>query len=159
MSETVQDPWNVLEGPATRAPRTLENRQNSERKRVWQPASILPDPVPQDGKTFKWCRAEIRNTSDKANFSKRLREGWEAVRAEDHPEMMAEWGSESKTGLIENGGLILCWMPTEMVEQRRKHFMEKTRGITEAAEDNYMRDSDERMRKVAEKRRQIVFGR
>lgn len=160
MSDMVNDPWADLDSPpASRTPRTLETRQHSERKRDWVPSSILPDPEPQDGWVFKWCRSETRNQSDHRNLQKRLREGWETVRAEDHPEMMTDVGLAQKTGLIEVGGLILCKMPAEMVEQRRKYFADRTRAITDAAEDNYLRDSDERMRKVAEKRRQTVFGR
>lgn len=158
MTET-NDPWEALGGPATRAPRSVETRQSSERKRSWQPSSILPDPIPQDGWRFKWCRTETRNQSDHRNFQKRMREGWEPVRAEDHPEMMTEIGLAQKTGLVEVGGLVLCKMPEEMAEERRKYFADKTRAITDAAEDNYLRDSDERMKKVAEKRRQTVFGR
>jgi len=160
MSDTAYDPWGFDEVvvPATRAPRTLETRQHSERPRVWQPSSMLPDPIPQDGWTFKWCRTEIRNESDDRTYQKRLREGWEAVQAEDHPEMMSQAGLRQKSGLVEVGGLILCKMPTEMVEQRREYYANLTRAKTDAAEDNYMRDDDERMKKVAEKRRQVVFG-
>lgn len=163
MSDTAYDPWAALdevEAP-TRTPRTLETRQHSERERVWQESSILPEPLPQDGWVFKWCRSESRNQSDHRTYQKRLREGWEPVNAADHPEMMVDLKLDGTRtgGLVEVGGLILCRMPIEMVEQRRRYYADKTRKITDAAEDNYLRDSDERMKKVAEKRRQVVFGR
>jgi hypothetical protein len=162
MTETNEDPWAMLDGvPATRVPRSLETRQKSERVRSWAPAAMLPDPDPQDGYVFRWCRAEIRNQSDKGAFQKRIREGWEPVNAEDHPELMMTEGfsNQPKFGTVEIGGLILCKMPAEMNEQRRQHFHALTQGITDSAEQNYMRDSNEVMQKVVQKRRQTVFGR
>lgn len=155
------DPWDLDSGStSTRVPRTLETRQKSERKRNWSPSSILPDPEPQDGWGFKWCRSESRNQSDHRTYQKRLREGWEPVQAEDHPEMMMEigFGDTNKAGLVEIGGLILCKMPVEMIEQRRQHFAKLTRGQVEAAEDSYMRDPDERAERLFKKRREVVFG-
>ena len=159
MSGTANDPWGLEQAtPTTRTPRTLETRQNSERKRVWQPSSMLPDPIPQDGWVFKWCRTEYRNVSDDRTFQKRLREGWEAVQAEDHPEMMSQSGLTQKSGLVEVGGLILCKMPEEMVMQRRAYYANMNRDAAEAAEDNYMRDPDERSERLFKKRRDVVFG-
>lgn len=166
MSDMANDPWaalDTIEPPDARLPRALDTRQNSERTRQWSPSSILPEPLPQDGYGFKWCRSESRNNPDHQTFQKRLREGWEPVRAEDHPEMMMDLGPKigvkERTGLVEVGGLILCKMPIEMLLQRRKYYADRTRSVTDAAEDNYMRDSNEFMQKVAENRRKIVFGR
>lgn len=160
MSETSSSPWDALEGPSTRTPRSLETRDRDTRVRVWSEPQILPDPIPEDGWVFKWVRATYSgNHDDKRNYQKRLREGWEPVRAEDHPEMMTEIGVEQKTGLVEVGGLILCKMPEEMRDQRQRYYQNRTNQILDAAEDSYMRDNDERMKKVLEKRRKVVFGR
>lgn len=160
MSDVMDDPWSALDAPADRTPRTLETRQTSERARVWQPSSILPDPEPQDGWVFRWCVAEIRSQLQNSLYQKRLREGWEPVNAEDHPEMMMSvgLGDDKRRGLVEVGGLILCKMPAEMAEQRRRYYYDRTVAATDSAENSYLRDNDERMKKVAEKRRQIVFG-
>ena len=159
MSDTAFDPWGFDEAP-TRTPRSLETRQVSERARAWQPSSILPDPEPRDGWVFRWVRVEVRNQSDHGNYQKRLREGWEAVQAEEHPELMtdASFGDKKFSGLVEVGGLVLCKMPEEMAEQRRQYYLGLTREKTDSAENSYLRDNDERMAKVAEKRRQIAFG-
>lgn len=161
MSDVMNDPWATLDdAPADRTPRTLETRQSSERARVWQPSAILPDPTPQDGWVFRWCAVEIRSQLHNQLFQKRLREGWEPVNAEDHPEMMMSAGlfDEKRRGLVEVGGLVLCKMPEEMAEQRRQYYHDLTVAKTDSAENSYLRDNDERMKKVAEKRRQIVFG-
>jgi hypothetical protein len=159
MSDMANDPWD-FDAPTTRAPRQLETRQRSERAREWQPSTILPDPIPQDGYTFRWCRAESRNQSDHRTYQKRLREGWEPVRAEDHQELMTDigLGATQKTGIVEVGGLILCKMPDEMVEQRRRYYAKLSRGQVEAAEDNYMRDPHEVAERLFKKRRENVFG-
>jgi hypothetical protein len=58
---------------------------------------------------------------DNTNVSKRFREGWEPVRAEDHPELQimsdhkSEWGEK---GGIEVGGLLLCKAPEEVVDKK-----------------------------------------
>jgi len=44
-----------------------------------------------------------------------MREGWEPVKAEDHPELMMV-GNE-KTGNVEIGGLMLCKMAAEIIPQ------------------------------------------
>jgi hypothetical protein len=120
---------------------------------------MLPDPQPQDGYKFKWVRTATRNVDDKTNVQKRLREGWEPVDAADHPEMIQGLGIQQEHGRVEVGGLILCKMPEEMVEQRNAYYQKRASAELDSAEQGYMRDSDERMRKVVEKKRQRMFGR
>jgi hypothetical protein len=62
---------------------------------------------------------------DNTNVSKRFREGWEPVRAEDHPELqiMSDHKSEwAQKGGIEVGGLLLCKAPEEQVDKRREYY-------------------------------------
>lgn len=159
-NETSNDPWDSLEGPSTRTPRSLETRDTSQRKKSWQPPQLLPDPTPQDGFVFKWVRSVYdRNRDDKANYTKRLREGWEPVQVQDHPELMLEIGVTQSSGIVETGGLVLCKMPEEFAQQRRRYYQDRTEQITESAEESYLRDSNELMKKSVEKRRRVVFGR
>lgn len=158
-SEIETSPWDSLEGPSTRAPRSLENRERSSRRQSWAPPQLLPDPIPQDGYVFKWVRSVYdRVRDDKANFQKRRREGWEPVRAEDHPELMMDLGVEQTSGLVETGGLVLCKMPEEFAQQRNAYYQDHANQQLEAAENSALRDNDERMRKFHEKRKQVVFG-
>lgn len=157
MNEIANDPWNDLAGPTTRAPRSLETREKSERQRAWAPPTLLPDPLPQDGKVFKWVRQGMRGTPDHSTYQKRLREGWEPVRTEDHPEMMTEIGVEQKTGLVEVGGLILCSMPAEMVKQRADYYRGVTKDQQTSAEEHYMRDQSELIQKIRGERNRVVF--
>ena len=157
MSKSGSNSWEDLAGPATREPRTLDTRGKSTR-RTWSAPQILPDPIPQDGWSFKWVRAGSRGVEDNINVQKRLREGWELVQAEEHPEIVTELGMRSNTGNIEIGGLLLCKMPTEMVEQRRAHYSSQTNAAMDSADNYYLRNSDERMQKVLDRKRQTVFG-
>jgi hypothetical protein len=130
-----------------RRPRSLDNRETTERKKSWTPPSILPEPTKQDGYSFRWIRASLMGASDPTNMSARLREGWEFVKAEDHPELML--GQTS--GNVEVGGLILCKMPNEMVEERNEYYQKINRDQMNSVEQSYMRENDRRMPKFSER--------
>jgi hypothetical protein len=83
---------------APREPRTLETRESEIREESWEPASILPDPLPQEGWVFRWIRTSMVGTLDNMNVSKRFREGWEPVKAEDHPELQIMSDHKSEVG-------------------------------------------------------------
>lgn len=151
------DPWAALVTPETRTPRSLETREKSERRRQWKEPTLLPDPEPQDGFTFKWIRNTMRGTADKTNVDKRLREGWEPVRIEDHPEIAGEWLNAPRTGLVEHGGLILCKMPQEMADERNGTYLQRSIAGLTSAEEHYMRDNDEIVKKFRDKRARTTF--
>ena len=147
---------------ATRKPRELEARENETRSKSWEPASTLPDPTPQDGWVFRWIRTSMVGSADNTNVSKRLREGWEPVRAEDHPELQimsdhkSEWGEK---GNIEVGGLLLCKAPEEVVQERREYFKKQADSQMQAVDNSYMRENDPRMPVLAPDRKtRVAFG-
>ena len=49
----------MAEERAPREPRNLDSRESEERAKAWEPASILPDPAPQDGWVFRWVATLI----------------------------------------------------------------------------------------------------
>lgn len=120
---------------------------------------MLPDPNPRDGWSFRWVRTEARGVADKTHFNKRSREGYSPVRAEDHPELMAELfaADGQKTGVVEVGGLILCKIPIERVNARVRYYAERNSAEMSSADSQYMRDNDPRMAKVVD--RKSSFGR
>ena len=72
-----------------RTPRNVQERDSDVRPSdSWKPASVIPDPEPQDGWVFRWVRTSILGQTDATHTSRMFREGWEPVRAEDHPELM-----------------------------------------------------------------------
>jgi len=155
--ETTLNPWDALVEPATRTPRSLETREKTERKRSWTQPSVLPDIDPRDGWVHKWIRTDVRATPDKANYSKRLREGWEPVDVADYLELQSYSSTEHK-GHVEVGGLILCRMPEEMVMQRNDHYRGVAKAQENSAEEHYMRDQNELIKKFSQNTRKVVFG-
>ena len=143
--------------PRTNTTRTVEHRPPDS----WKPASILPDPKPQDGYVFRWIKTALLGQSDNTHVSKMFREGWEPVRAEDHPELMLESdiGSQFK-GNIEVGGLLLCKAPEELMAARTKHFQDIASNQMSSVDNNYLRESDPRMPMLnPERSTRTTFGR
>lgn len=143
-----------------RTTRELDLRDNNQRVKSWTPPTLLPEPAPQDGYKFRWIRLSTLNQSDPTNLSAKLREGWEPVRASDHPELMLH-GTDINEKFKDNvviGGLILCKTPTELVEQRNAHFQKITESQTESVDNNFMRESDPRMPLYRERKSSVSFG-
>jgi hypothetical protein len=128
-----------------RTERSLVNRDTDTRERKvrqWQPAATLPDPIPQPGYVFRWIRHSILGQADPTNMSGKMREGWEPVRAEDHPEMML---TASPSGNLEIGGLILCKAPEELMDQRNAYYNKQARAQMDSVDNTLFRENDPRM--------------
>lgn len=139
---------------ATRNPRDLESREHTARS-VYVPPSALPDPTPEPGWVFRWVAIAVNAAPDHTNASKRFREGWVPVKAEDHPELGIA-GNES--GNVEVGGLILCKMPEEKAKARERFYEQQTAAQMGSVDSNYLRQNDSRMPVFAEKRSEVSRG-
>ena len=126
----------------------------------WVPSSVLPTPDPQDGWIFIWIRTSTLGQSDNTNVSKKFREGWIAVKAEDHPELKVMPDINSQfNGNLEVGGLLLCKAPAEKMRARTKHYENVARRQMESVDSNYMRENDPRMPLLRpEKNTRTTFG-
>jgi hypothetical protein len=89
------------------------------------------------------------------NVSTRRREGWEPVRAEDHPELMLP---PNANGNIEIGGLMLCSAPEEMIDSRNAYYNNQAERQMETVDNNLMRQSDPRMPIFNERKSSTSFG-
>lgn len=132
----------------TRTPRDVETRATSTRA-VYVPPSTLPVPTPQPGYSFRWIATAVLGQADPSNVSKKLREGWEPVRAEDHPELQL---SPNANGNVELGGLMLCKMPTEKVQARNAYYEDHAQAQMESVDNSYLRNNDPRMPMFSEKK-------
>ena len=143
-----------------RAPRSADSRAKEARPKPWRPPSLLDAPTPPPGFVYRWLRESMVGQDDKANMSKRIREGWEPVRSDDHPEFEAPTIEEGRhAGVIGVGGLLLAKMPVETVEQRRAYYNQMATQQMEAVDSNLMRESDNRMPlSNPERRTQVTFG-
>lgn len=143
----------------SRQNRSTNTRETAQRTKSWMPPQTLPAPHPQPGWVFRWIRTSIMGQADPTNLSAKLREGWEPVKAADHPELMmsSDPNSRFKEG-VEIGGLVLCKAPEEMVESRKEWFEKQTVSQTEAVDNNFMKTNDARMPLFNEKRSGVSFG-
>lgn len=144
-----------------RTPRTTQTREETTRKSTWKRQSVIPAPEPRDGLKFRWVRTSALGNMDNMNVSRRLREGYVPVQAEEFPElkMLSDVGSRFK-GNIEVGGLMLCSVPVEMAKDREEGQLMEAQGQMDAVDNNYMRESDSRMPVLRPERttRQTSFG-
>lgn len=145
----------------SRASRDLNTRAKDERPRSWAPPTLLPDPAPEPGYKYRWVRVSTMGQADPRNVSSKLREGWEPVRAADHPEisMYLDNDIERYKDNIVVGGLMLCKTPTEMVEQRNDFYQKQAEAQMRSVDNNFMRDNDPRMPLFAERKTTVSFGR
>jgi hypothetical protein len=97
----------------------------------------------------------VLNNDNSRNVSRKMREGWEPVRAEDHPELMLP---SNASGNVENGGLMLCKIPSQRVEARREYYSKQSAQQMAAVDQNYSRVEDPRMPLFVEKRTKVKFG-
>ena len=129
--------------------RDLTTREKSVRA-VYVPPTNLPDPTPEPGYVYRWVATHVLGQAEVTNTSRRLREGWEPVKAEDHPELMM-MGNE-KTGNVEIGGLMLCKMPREMAQARDEYFAKQAQAQMESVDNSFMRNNDPRMPLFADRK-------
>jgi hypothetical protein len=142
-----------------RLARELENREAAQRTKTWTPPQTLPEPEPQPGWVFRWIRTSMMGVADPSNTSAKLREGWEPVKAEDHPNLMMQADPNSRfKGNIEIGGLLLCKAPEEMMRQRDAYYQRQAKSQIESVDNTYMKLNDPRMPLFNERKSTTSFG-
>jgi hypothetical protein len=142
-----------------RLSRELETREKVTRKKSWVRPELLPSPTPEKGYVYHWVRISTRGTADPTNVSSKLREGWEPVRASDHPDIVLT-GVESERfkDNIVMGGLMLCKAPAEMVNERNEYYRDMAKGQMSSVNNNFMRENDPRMPLFNEQTSKVTFG-
>jgi hypothetical protein len=144
---------------STRLARELDTRDAAERPKQWMPPQLLPDPKPEPGYAFRWIRINSLGKDDATNISGKLREGWEPVRAVDHPEIRLFGSSNPKfPDCIEVGGLLLCKTPVEFTEQRNEYYRKQADAQMSSVDNTYMRENDPRMPMFKERKSTVTFG-
>ena len=143
-----------------RTNRELETRETTVRKKSWTRPEVLPTPNPEEGYKFHWVRISTRGEADPMNVSGKLREGWEPVKASDHPEIfLAGVESDRFKDNIVVGGLLLCKAPVELVEERNDFYAQQAEAQIRSVDNNFMRENDPRMPLFNERKTKVTFGR
>jgi hypothetical protein len=97
--------------------------------------------------------------SDNTNVSRRFREGYTPVKAEDFPELQILSDVDSRfKGNIEVGGLLLCSIPEEYAQERVQGQLEEAQAQIMAVDNNLMREQDRRMPLSIERSSRTSFG-
>ena len=142
-----------------RTPRELETRNIFERPKQWAPPELLPNPNLEPGYSFRWIRVSTLGSDDPMNISSKLREGWEPVKASDHPEIQLMGNGKGRyPDSIEIGGLMLCKTPTEFAAQRDAYYQKQAEGQMNSIDSNFMRENDPRMPLFKERNSKVSFG-
>jgi hypothetical protein len=137
-----------------RTNRDLVSRDKQARY-VYTPSSALPDPTPEPGFSYRWIATHILGQANPTNVSKQMRDGWEPVKATDHPELMLQG---SANGNVEIGGLMLCKIPTEQSIARNDYYQKQATIQMESVDNNFMRQSDSRMPLFADRKSSSTRG-
>lgn len=142
-----------------RVNRDLEKRERTPRKKAWARPEVLPNPTPEPGYAYHWVRISTQGQPDPTNVSSKLREGWEPVRAADHPEIfLSGIENERFKDNVVIGGLLLCKAPQEMVDERNQYYQEQAKGQMTSVDNNLMRENDPRMPLFNDRKSTVTFG-
>ena len=143
-----------------RTTRALGTREAAARPAKWLPPQLLPDPTPEAGYAFRWIRVSTLNAADPINISSKLREGWEPVKASDHPEIRL-FGSTPDARFPDAvlvGGLLLCKTPAEFIDQRNAYYGQQAESQMQSVDNSFMRESNPKMPLFKERSSKVTFG-
>ena len=129
---------------ADRNSRDSEAHDKESRRKPWRPVRRLETPPAPPGYTYRWIRESMLGQEDRANVSRRLREGWELVRGTDLPsdwELPTADDQSRHAGIVYNEGLLLAKIPTETVDERRDYYQGKSRDAVDALDNSMFSES------------------
>ena len=151
----------MAEVQTNRVPRDTTKSESSLRATKWMPPALLPDPAPEPGFVFRWIRTSVLDKMDPTNISSKMREGWEPVKASDHPEIQVMGNAQNSRfpDSVEIGGLMLCKIPAEFMEQREAYYREVTETQINSVDNSFMKNNDPRMPLFKERESKVSFGR
>jgi len=154
-----QQDQTVSPARQNRLSRAMESRAATSRPQAWRAPEILPQPDDRPGWRHRYIRISTLGTADPSNISSKLREGYEPCKAEEYPELMMHAATEGRfKGGIEVGGLLLCRIPTEFLEQRMKHYEMQNKAQIDSVDNSFLRENDHRMQKFSERSSKVTFG-
>ena len=142
-----------------RTPRKSETRESESRRKPWAPPSHLQAPDAPPGYVHRWIRVAMRGEEDKMNVNSKLREGWEPVRKDEYPDYEAPTIDEGRyEGVIGQGGLMLCRIPVETVEERTAYYGGRTREQMTAVDQDLMKEQHPSMPIQNNRQSRVTFG-
>ena len=143
--------------------RESSTREKLTRKKDWTPPSSLDAPAAPQGYCHRWIRTSTAGFEAVANVSKKLREGWEFVRADQvekeiGPNDFPNIQEGKYKGIIGVGGLVLARVPEEIAKSRTEYFAKQAEGQNEAVENDLMREEHKSMPINVDRQSRVTFG-
>ena len=124
--------------------RDSETHAKSPRRKPWRPVRKLDTPPAPPGYTYRWIRESMLGQEDRANVSRRLREGWELVRGTDLP---SDWqlptadDHSRNAGIVSNEGLLLAKIPDETIQERHDYYQGKSQDAVNALDNSMFNET------------------
>lgn len=142
-----------------RKDRELATREMDTRPKTWKRPETLPMPDDKPGWKHRYIRVATRGESDPMNISSKLREGWEPCLATDYPEieLLVTENARFKDNIV-IGGLMLCRMAEEMVDQRNAFYADQVKRQLQTVDSNLMSQNNPKMPLFSEKTSTVSFG-
>ena len=143
-----------------RSSRSANSRDKTTRRTPWKPPSALDAPPAPQGFKHRWVREAVLGQDDRTNMSKRIREGFEPVRAEEFPDFESPVVDSGKyKGVIGVGGLILARIPEETVNERSEYYDNLAADQMLAVDSDLMRENNPAMpMSRPDRKSKVTFG-
>ena len=153
----------MAETKNTRSSRESGAHDNQARRKVWRPVRKLVTPPTPPGYVYRWIRESMLGQEDRANVSRRIREGWELVRGTDLPPEFAlpTMDNGRHEGVVYNEGLLLAKIPEEMVEQRTAYYADQSQTAVDALDNTMFNETRQDSRYVKydpQRSSRVTFG-
>jgi hypothetical protein len=151
----------MTEAKIDRTSRAAETRQKTERKKSWVRPSSLAAPEAPPGYKHRWIRREAAGLEDNKNVAGKLREGYELVRGEEHPDFVVPTMENGRhAGVIGVGDLVLARIPEETVDERNAYYQQRTSDQLMAVDNDLMKTNAHDTMRVIKPERQsrVTFG-
>jgi len=148
-----------MENQNKKTSRASQTREKTSRPKVWTPPSPLDAPEPPNGFRHRWLRSESLGFNDQKNMTKRLREGFELVRADEYPNEDYPVVEDGKyAGVIGIGGLVLARIPEEIAKQRAEYFANQSKEQVESLDNDLMKEQHPSMPINVDRQTRVTFG-
>ena len=152
-----------MDNTIKRTSRESESRKETMKKTAWAPPSSLDAPPAPQGYAHRWIRTSVTGFEDTANVTKKLREGWEFVRADEilsNPSLgqYPVIKSGQYDGCIGIGGLVLARIPEEILKSRAEYFHKITQDQIHAVDNDLMKEQQPGMPINIERQSRVTFG-
>tara|TARA_Y100000401_G_scaffold28688_1_gene20839 strand:- start:1909 stop:2382 length:474 start_codon:yes stop_codon:yes gene_type:complete len=146
-----------------RTSRGADERAKKEAPKSWAPPSSLDAPKPPQGFVQRWIRVESMGFQDTSNVSRKLREGWEFVRAETLKEEIGEnqypiIAKGEYSGLIGTQGLVLARIPEEIAKSRAEYFAKISASQMQTIDNDLMKEQRPGMPINIDRQTRVTFG-